>query len=217
MTTVVRNDVAEGLQKGGIMKKRSTLVAATLLFVLLVAAARSTAQEDARKLFQAGKYQAVVEQSASDSSPAAQYLKGLAHLKLNQPDAAKEAFGRLDADEAWKSVGQSAIALADGNQDAALAAAQAAVAANAGLAEAQYQLGVVLDAKGDRAGAADAFVKATKANPQMAYAHYFAGMNFYEAKRVDQMAVYFENFLKLAPNAPERPAVESIMRTVRGR
>ena len=203
--------------KGEIMKKRSTLVAATMLFVLLAAAARSTAQEDARKLFQAGKYQAVVEQSASDGSPAAQYLKGLAHLKLNQPDAAKEAFGRLDADEAWKSVGQSAIALADGNQDAALAAAQAAVAANAGLAEAQYQLGVVLEAKGDRAGAADAFVKATKANPQMAYAHYFAGMNFYEAKRVDQMAVYFENFLKLAPNAPERPAVESIMRTVRGR
>jgi len=158
-----------------------------------------------------------VEQSASDGSPAAQYLKGLAHLKLNQPDAAKEAFGRLDADGAWKSVGQSASALADGNQDAALAAAQAAVAANAGLAEAQYQLGVVLEAKGDRAGAADAFVRATKANPQMAYAHYHAGMNFYEAKRVDQMAVYFENFLKLAPNAPERPAVESIMRTVRGR
>jgi tetratricopeptide (TPR) repeat protein len=199
------------------MKKRCTLVAATLLFVLLAAAGRSTAQEGARKLFESGKYQAVVEQSASDASPSGQYLKGLAHLKLNQPDAAKEAFGRLDADGAWKSVGQSAIALADGNQDAALAAAQAAVAANAGLAEAQYQLGVVLEAKGDRAGAADAFVRATKANPQMAYAHYFAGMNFYEAKRVDQMAVYFENFLKLAPNAPERPAVESIMRTVRGR
>jgi tetratricopeptide (TPR) repeat protein len=175
------------------------------------------AQEDARKLFEAGKFQAAVEQSASDSSPAAQYLAGLANLKLNQPDAAKQAFGRLDADPAWKSVGQSAIALADGNQDAALAAAQAAVAANPGLAEAQFQLGTVLEAKGDRAGAADAFVKATKANPQMAYAHYFAGMNFYEAKRIDQMAVYFENFLKLAPNAPERPAVESIMRTVRGR
>jgi hypothetical protein len=51
----------------------------------------------------------------------------------------------------------------------------------------------------------------------MAYAHYNAGMNFYKASRVDRMAVYFENFLKLAPNAPERPAVESIMRTVRGR
>ena len=195
--------------------KHRTVVAATLLFVVFASTGRAMAQEDARKLFEAGKYQAVVEQNASE--PAAQYLKGLAHLKLNQPDAAKEAFGRLDADGAWKSVGQSAIALADGNQDAALATAQAAVAANAGLAEAQYQLGVVLEARSDRPAAADAFVKATQANPQMAYAHYHAGMNFYEAKRVDQMAVYFENFLKLAPNAPERPAVESIMRTVRGR
>jgi hypothetical protein len=42
-------------------------------------------------------------------------------------------------------------------------------------------------------------------------------MNYYKAKRIDRMAVYFENFLKLAPNAPEKPAVESIMRTVRGR
>ena len=41
----------------------------------------------------------------------------------------------------------------------------------------------------------------------MAYAHYMAGMSFYKAKRVDKMAVYFENFLKLAPEAPERPAV----------
>jgi hypothetical protein len=31
------------------------------------------------------------------------------------------------------------------------------------------------------------------------------------------MAVSFENFLKLAPQAPERPAVQSIMRTIRGR
>jgi hypothetical protein len=51
----------------------------------------------------------------------------------------------------------------------------------------------------------------------MAYAHYEAGMAYYKAKRVDRMAVYFENFLRLAPNAPERSAVQSIMRTVRGR
>ena len=200
------------------MTTNSHRVAITLLALLLSAGFRSTAQEDARKLFESGKYQAVVEQAAKDESPGAQYLKGLAHLKLKQPDAAKEAFGRLDrADEAWKAVGGSAIALTDGNRDAALEAAQAAVARNPGLAEAQYQLGVVLEARNERPAAAEAFVKATQANPQMAYAHYYAAMNYYEAKRVDRMAVYFENFLKLAPNAPERPAVESIMRTVRGR
>ena len=58
--------------------------------------------------------------------------------------------------------------------------------------------------RGDSAGAAEAFAKAAEADPRMAYAHYHAGMNYYKAKRIDQMAVYFENFLKLAPNAPEK-------------
>ena len=76
---------------------------------------------------------------------------------------------------------------------------------------------LVLDARGENQAAAEAFVKATEADPRMAYAHYHAGMNFYKAKRIAQMAVYFEYFLKLAPDAPERPAVESIMRTIRGK
>jgi len=196
----------------------TTRIAMTLLTLLLGAAARPTAQDDARKLFESGKYQGVIERTAKDDSPGAQYLKGLAHLRLKQPDEAKESFRRLErADEAWKAVGESAVTLVDGNRDGALDAARAAVERNAGLAEAQYQLGVVLEARGERPAAADAFVKATEVNPQMAYAHFYAAMNFYEAKRVDRMATYFENFLKLAPNAPERPAVESIMRTVRGR
>lgn len=189
-----------------------------VLALFLIAGSRPAAQDDPRKLFESGKYQGVVERTANDESPGAQYLKGLAHLRLKQNDEAKEAFGRLNrGDDAWKAVGESAVALVDGNRDAALETARTAVDRNQGLAEAQYQLGMVLEARDDRPGAADAFVKATQANPQMAYAHYYAAMNYYEAKRIDRMATYFENFLKLAPNAPERPAVESIMRTVRGR
>ena len=200
------------------MTLRHHRLALALVTMLSVAAARAYAQDSPRQLYEAGKYQAAVEKSAGDNSPASQYLNGLSHLKLNQPDAAKEAFRKLEGgDEAWKAVGQSAVALTDNNNDAALAAAKSAVSHNAKLAEAQYQLGLVLDAAGDNAGAAEAFAKAVEDNPQMAYAHYYAGMNYYEAKRVDRMAVYFENFLKLAPNAPERPAVESIMRTVRGK
>jgi tetratricopeptide (TPR) repeat protein len=192
-------------------------LALVVVTMLSIAAARASAQDNPRQLFEAGKYQAAIDKSAGDASPASQYLKGLSFLKLNNAAAAKDAFGKVGGDEAWQSVGQSAMALTDNNRDAALAAARNAVAKNAGLAEGQYQLGLVLEATGDHPGAADAFVKATQANPQMAYAHYYAGMSFYEAKRIDQMAVYFENFLKLAPNAPERTAVESIMRTVRGK
>src|SRR5262245_1339821 len=93
ISEIVRESCATKWQracrKQGIMNRPRTLVAATLLFVLLAATGRPMAQEDARKLFEAGKFQAAVEQSASDASPAAQYLRGLAQLKLNQPDAAK--------------------------------------------------------------------------------------------------------------------------------
>ena len=85
------------------------------------------------------------------------------------------------------------------------------------LAQAHYQLGLVESAQDKQAPAAEAFAKAAALDPQMAYAHYEAGMAYYKIKRVDRMAVYFENFLKLAPNAPEAPAVKSIMKTVRGR
>jgi hypothetical protein len=42
-------------------------------------------------------------------------------------------------------------------------------------------------------------------------------MMHYRANRHDLMAIRFEQFLKLAPEAPERPEVQSIMRTLRGR
>jgi tetratricopeptide (TPR) repeat protein len=188
-----------------------------VIAMLSLAAARAGAQDTPRQLFEAGKYQAAIDKTGGDNAPAALYLKGLSHLKLNQADAAKDAFSKMGGDEAWQSVGRSAVASTDGDRDGALAAARTAVEKNGRLAEAQYQLGLVLEAAGDHAGAAEAFAKAADINPQMAYAHYFAAMSFYEAKRIDRMSVYFENFLKLAPNAPERPAVESIMRTVRGR
>ena len=145
-------------------------------------------------------------------------MRALAHRKLNQNDDAKEAFGALARrDGAWKEIGNSGTALIEGNLDGAAEAARKAVDADGNSAQARYQLGLVESARNNQQQAAEAFAKAAELDPQMAYAHYEAGMAFYKAKRVDRMAVYFENFLKLAPNAPERPAVQSIMRTVRGR
>jgi tetratricopeptide (TPR) repeat protein len=198
------------------MNTRLTASAFTLL--ALMATLPAFAQEDPRKLFESGRYQEAVGKIGDDQGPDAQFLKGLAHRKLGQNDDAKRAFGRLSgAGDPWGAVGESAVALTDGNLDGALGAAQRAVEQNAGLAEAQFQLGMVQEARNDNASAAAAFAKAAEASPQMAYAHYHAGINYYKAKRVDRMAVFFENFLKLAPDSPEKPAVESIMRTVRGR
>ena len=198
----------------------NTLLARTVVIAAAVTAlARpATAQDEVRKLFEAGKYQEVVERTKDDGAPEARYLKAQAHRKLDQNDQAKEAFGKLsESGEAWQAVGQSGIALVDGNADDAVKAARTAVEKDGGLAQGQFQLGQALDAKGENAEAAEAFAKAAESAPQMAYAHYQAGMSFYKAKRIDKLAVYSETFLKLAPNAPEKPAVQSIMRTVRGR
>ena len=190
---------------------------ALLLAVTITHAAQGASPQ---KLFESGKYQEAIDtvKKRSDASPEDVYVRALAHRKLNQNDDAKEAFGALAGrDGAWKEIGNSGTAMIEGNMDNAAAAARKAVDADGNSSEARFQLGLVASARNNQQQAADAFAKAAELNPQMAYAHYEAGMAFYKAKKVDRMAVYFENFLKLAPNAPERPAVQSIMKTIRGR
>ena len=190
---------------------------ALLLAITIVPAAQDASPQ---KLFESGKYQEAIDsvKNRSDASPEDVYVRALAHRKLNQNDDAKEAFGALAGrDGAWKEIGNSGTAMIEGNMDNAAAAARKAVDADGNSSEARFQLGLVESARNKQQQAADAFAKAAELNPQMAYAHYEAGMAFYKAKKVDRMAVYFENFLKLAPNAPERPAVQSIMKTIRGR
>jgi tetratricopeptide (TPR) repeat protein len=193
-----------------------------MFIALLLAITIAPAAQDAspQKLFESGKYQEAIDtvKKRSDASPEEVYVRALAHRKLNQNDDAKEAFGALAGrDGAWKEIGSSGTAMIEGNMDNAAAAAREAVDADGNSSEARFQLGLVESARNNQQQAADAFAKAAELNPQMAYAHYEAGMAFYKAKKVDRMAVYFENFLKLAPNAPERPAVQSIMKTIRGR
>ena len=64
------------------------------------------------------------------------------------------------------------------------------------------------------AGAAAAFERAAELDPSWADAHYYAGLAYSKVKRVDLMASHFDTFLKLAPQSPQRPEVQSIMRTL---
>ena len=189
---------------------------------LFLALALGTFGQDAsaQKLFESGKYQEAIDKikSRPDAPREEVYLRALAHRKLGQNDDARQAFESLaGAEGAWGEVGRSGAAFIEGNQTAAHEAARKAVEMDGNLAQARYQAGLIESARNNHPQAAEAFAKAAELDPQMAYAHYEAGMAYYKAKRVDRMAVYFENFLKLAPNAPEKPAVQSIMRTVRGR
>lgn len=69
--------------------------------------------------------------------------------------------------------------------------------------------------RGEYASAADTLDRCIAADPNRAYAYYQAGLAYNEIDRADLMIIRFEAFVRLAPDAPERPRVESILQTVR--
>ena len=171
-------------------------------------------------MFEAGQYQQVIDIADSSASPEVLYSAAQSHQKLGAANEARDTYGRLAArpdDDAWHFIGLSAQQLLDNQTDAALESARAASGLAGGLAEAPYQLGLVLAKRQDWRGAAEAFDRTAELSPGYAYAYYYGGLMHYRAGRVDRMAIHFERFLKLAPEAPERPEVLQIMRTVRGR
>jgi predicted Zn-dependent protease len=194
-----------------------------LALTLAIAAGSLLAAQEAADLwrhYEAGRYQQVLDAAGADPSPAAQYLAALSAQKLGDAEQARQRcrpIAERPADDPWHSVCASALAVFDENDDAALAAARRATELGAGLPEAHYQLGLVLARRQDWKGAAEAFDTVTKLQPSNAYGYYYAGLSHYRLSRPDLMAVRFERFLKLAPDAPERPEVTQIMRTIRGR
>lgn len=193
----------------------------------------------AQRSFEAGQYDQALAAIATAreqqvAGPQDVFLAAQAQLRRVQNDLAKAEFSRLigSGDETWRLVGESSNALIDNNLDRALElATQAVTHINDRTAQASepptpaakladfpafYQMGLVKVRRDDWAGAAEAFEKASQLNPTFAYAHYYAGLAYSRVKRPDRVAVHFEQFLKLAPNAPERAAVMSIMRTLRG-
>ena len=197
-------------------------LSSTIALALTLAAGQNVA--DVRQLFDAGRYQEVVRASdtatdEADKAARLQYLAAQSYGKLNDLEGARRTYQRLaeSGANAWGLIGRSSLQLLDKQFDAAQASADQAAAAMPSLAESHFQRGLVLMARNDYGNAVDAFTKATAADPNFAAAYYYAGLASYRVKRLDLMTNNFSTFVKLAPNAPERPEVESILRTVRGR
>jgi tetratricopeptide (TPR) repeat protein len=192
-----------------------------LVVVLTMAAPVAFAQtSQVQKLFEAGQYQRVVDSAQPDGDPAVLYTAAQSHQKLGETDRALETYGSLasrDEGDAWHFIGLSGQQLLGDDVNAAVESARRAVEIAPNMAEAHYQLGLVLAKREEWAPAAAEFDKVTELSPTNAYAYYYGGLMHYRANRPDQMAIHFERFLKLAPEAPERPEVMSIMKTVRGR
>lgn len=171
-------------------------------------------------MFEAGRFQQVVESTSDAAAPAVIYTAAQSHQKLGAAGEARAAYGQLATrgeDDPWHFIGLSGQQLLDNETTPALESAQRAVAIAPQLPDAHYQLGLVQAKREDWRSAAEAFDRAAELNPAVAYAHYYGGLMHYRAGRPDRMAIHFEQFLKLAPEAPERPEVLQIMRTVRGR
>ena len=203
------------------MKLLAVLVAVVTLSSPMLAQPPASS---ARELFEAGQYEqtirAIAQQRAhGESDPADTYFAAKSYEKLGQPDQAKAELARLQkADNAvWRLVGRSAESLIDADVKRAAEASTQAASTTPDFFFAQYQLGLVKAEQQDWAAASVAFERAAQIDPIFAYAHYYAGLAYSKIRRADRTAAHFEIFLKLAPKAPERPAVESIMRTLRGR
>jgi tetratricopeptide (TPR) repeat protein len=226
---------------------RVPLLCAAVLVSASAAFAQESQTPSPQKLFEAGQYQQAAQaieakRQPAPVSPSESYLAGQVYLRLNQTDKATQEFSRLAAsqDPVWKLIGESALALVNSQLDQALdkaAQASARVAppaegarpqaqpnqagsGSAGMAErfhAAYQTGLVKMKREDWAGAAEAFERAAQIDPAFAYAHYYAGLAYSRIQRPDKVALHFDHFLNVAPSAPERAGVMSIMRTIRGR
>lgn len=173
-----------------------------------------------RQLFEAGQYQEVIDATTGAAGPDVLFLAAQSQQRLGATDQARSTYGQLAArpqTDAWHFIGLSGEQLVDNQTDAALAAARQAVAMAGTLSPAHYQVGLVQAKRQDWPAAAEAFDRAAELDPANAYTHYYSGLMHYQARRPDRMAIQFEQFLKLAPKAPERPEVLQIMRTVRGR
>jgi tetratricopeptide (TPR) repeat protein len=192
------------------------------LIALALTLVTGQAVADVRQLYDAGRYQEVVraaDPAAADGDPGLQFLAAQSLAKLKDDDGARRAYLRLaeSREGPWGAIGKSAVQVMDNQLDEALASADQAVSQGGSVPEAHYQRGMVLMMRRDYGEAANAFAKAVQFDPNFAAAYYNAGLANSRIKRLDLTGNNYELFLKLAPNAPERPQVESILRTLRGR
>lgn len=199
---------------------RTVMALAALLAVANLLASPAVAnagqKPEVQRLFQSGAYDEAVV-AAENADPASTYVAAQAMVKADQVDRAREHFTRLRASDnaAWRLVAQSGDALIGGDTGGAVTLARQATEADGGNPFAFYQLGLAASKASDWGNATKSFARAIEVKPDFAYAHYYAALAYQRARQLPRTAEHFDAFLRLAPDAPERQAVQAIMRTLR--
>jgi tetratricopeptide (TPR) repeat protein len=207
------------------MERRGALLSwlAVVVFITLSPLGMAQELDEGIRLYNEGKYEdaeRVLRPLAERESSNAQvhYYLGLAFLEmgrlaeaesqLNQASEENLAPGRL-------KVGQARVALKKGATDRAITLLNEAQAADSENAELYHYRGIARASKQDYAAAAADLEKAIELDPSSAESHYYAGMVYGRLKRTDRMVNHYQMFLRLAPNSPEAPKVQSLLRSVR--
>lgn len=171
---------------------------------------------EVQRLFQSGHYEQAVE-AARDADPASTYLAAQSLLKLDRTEQAVAEFSRLRSNDqpAWRLVAESGEALAGNDTGRAVDLARRATEADGNNPFAFYQLGLAASKATDWGTANGALARAIELKPDLAYAHYYNALVHQRMRQLPQAAAHFEAFLRLAPEAPERQAVQAIMRSLK--
>lgn len=174
----------------------------------------------AQGLYESGRYQEVVNNvNAGDRSAQALWFAAQSTLRLGQRAEAAGHFAQLPqagGNPAWQIVSDLGQALLRDDAGEIDRGRQEA-AAFPGDPFVQYELGLAHARRGDMGAAAEAFDRVTQADPRFAYGYYNGGLAYDRLNRADLAIARLEMFVRLAPDAPERPEVTSILQTVRSR
>jgi tetratricopeptide (TPR) repeat protein len=98
---------------------------------------------------------------------------------------------------------------------AAEAPAQEALRASPGNAVASAALGEALVAQGKLDEAIQRLTAVVQADPRLPYAYYWRGQAYHRNKQIARMVDDYQAFLRLAPDAPEAPALKALLGSLR--
>lgn len=160
--------------------------------------------------------QAEVNANAEDAEARALLGRNLAALKkVDEGEAEIRKAQEMGLAEDKVQVAMAAAAIERRDTGKALELLNQAVEANPESAEAFHYRGMVKTQQKDFQGGIADLEKAIELDPTRAYTHYYLGLAYNGVKRPDKMAEHLQQFLKLAPNAPDADKVRSVLKAFR--
>lgn len=149
------------------------------------------------------------------SDPAAWVYLGETYLRQQNGGAADSAFRKAaevaGGDNYYLGVARSRLR----QYDDAVSALERARGADPGNPLVPYQIGFTRLLQEQHQPAFDQLTKAIEMDSGLAYAYYYRGLAADKLKRTDVLINDMEQFLKLAPNAPEAAVAKAVLRAVK--